>query len=256
MAKKIVTVFLVILLVLMQVAAVSALTASEAKEDWRDAKELSKETQEKNQDAKIKYAGNKTVENNQEVIDTGKEVLHAALNEAEAWLIWKDLEADENQDVPDDLKDSIKEDVDANLAKIDSLRTEVDGIQTRFDLGVVFLKMIGNYFELLSDVARNSGNVWVYIADTHADKIESYELKLRDAANHKEDVLAKLDSAHLELETARKNIDNAELTYKEVKLPGTPLVKFAEGNNYLRAARANMIAANQNLNQAYRMLVN
>ena len=49
-------------------------------------------------------------------------------------------------------------------------------------------------------------------------------------------------------------LDEAEDAYAEVVLPGTPLIKFSEGNNNLRAARMNLIAAHKNLNQAYMLI--
>jgi hypothetical protein len=243
-----------IILILFQAVAVSALTASEARQEWRDAKDVSRDAQETHREAKIKHAGDKTAENEQEVVDTGKVVLNAALDEVEAWLVWKNLEAEENPDVPEDIKQAIKDDVDANLDKIDELREDVDGITNRLELGLVFLKMVGKYVELLADVGRNSGAMWVHIANTRADTIEDYEEKLRDSTDDA-DVIELLDNAKDELEIARRNIDNAEDTYKLVKVPGTPLIKFAEGNNYLRNARLNLINAHKHLNQAYREMV-
>ncbi|MBW2991858.1 hypothetical protein KY345_01435 [Candidatus Woesearchaeota archaeon] len=250
--KKIFVIIVLVLLVLHTIA-VSALTASEAKQDWRDKKQESKEKQEIHRDAKLDYAADKTEENKQKVIDTGKDVLNAALDEVEAWLIWKDLEIDENPEVPEDLKEEMKDDIDTNLAKIDELRADVDGITTQFELGVVFLKMVGKYIELLTDVARNSGKVWVHIGNEKADTIEEFEAKLRETTDD-EEIIELLDDAKDELERARRNIDDAEEVYEEVRLPGTPLLKFSEGNSYLRAARANLINAHGKLNQAYRKI--
>ena len=60
-------------------------------------------------------------------------------------------------------------------------------------------------------------------------------------------MIAKLDIAKSELETARSKINVAEKAYDNVKLPGTPFIKFAEGNGYLWQARTNMINAYQQL---------
>ena len=256
--KKISIVLLLIALLFVQTVAVCALTAYEAKDEWKDLRQVSKDLQQEHRDAKVKFAGNKSDSNRQEVVDTGKEVLHAALDEVEAWLIWKDLEAQENDDVPDDIKDSISEDVDANLDKIEELRTDVDGIENQLRLGLVFLKMIGKYSELLTDVARNSGYLWVYKGNTLLDKAEDYEAKLRDAAENIEDneeILDKLDEAVEALEEARENVEKAEGAYEEVVLPGTPLIKFSEGNNYLRVARTNLLSAHSYMNQAYRLML-
>jgi hypothetical protein len=248
MIKKIA---IIVILLLLNSLAVSALSASEAKIEWLDAKVVSKEKQEIHRDAKVDYAADKTVENEQEVIDTGKEVMHAALDEAEAWLIWKELEAQENPFVPDDLKEDISNDVDKNLDTVDELRDDVDNIKTQLEMGLVFLKMIGKYAELLTDVARNSGMMWVHIGNTHLETMEEYEQKLRDATDD-EDALEYLDEAKEDLEEAKRNIDKAEESYEEVVLPGTPLIKFAEGNNYLRTAKTNLLSAHSNLNKALR----
>jgi len=87
--KKIV--FLIIALLLVQ--SVFALSASEARQEWKDLKEASREKKETHQEAKVDFSLDKTDENRQRVVDTGKDVLHAALDEAEAWLVWKDIEA-------------------------------------------------------------------------------------------------------------------------------------------------------------------
>ncbi|MBI5880970.1 hypothetical protein HZB90_02465 [archaeon] len=256
--KKTMVVFVLLAVLLLQAIAVSALTAEDAKQAWLDAKQVSKNVQKTHQDAKITWAADKTPENDQAVVDTGKVVLDAALDEAGAWLVWKNLEAEENSEVPDDIKQSIKDDVDANMAKIDSLRTDVANVKNQFELGVVFLKMLGKYFELVADVARNSGKMWVHIGNTYADTTDEYETKLRAAAegmSSNSDIISKLDSARSELEVARRNIDNAASVYEQVRIPGTPVLKFAEGNNYLGAARSNLILAHSYLNQAYAAMV-
>ena len=156
------------------------------------------------------------------------------------------------------MKQTIEEDVNVNLAKIDVLREKVDAIETRLDLGVVFLEMVGKYFELLSDVAGDKGKIWVHIANTRADTIEEYEAELREVAegmDDNDDIIEKLDLAVSELESARENINNAEAVYEEVVYPGQPLIKFSEGNNYLRAARANLLSAHRYLNDAFNLMV-
>lgn len=257
MSKKTGIVIVVITLMLMQSIAVSALTESEAKQNWFDAKQVSREKQQIHRDAKIEFAGDKTGENRQAVVDTGKEALLAALDEAEAWLIWKDIEANENPELPDHLKETIHEDVQTNLDKIDELRTDVEGIDTQLELGIVFLKIVGKYLELITDVARDSGKILVYMGNTHLDTAEDYESKLRATAETIEDngaIMRMLDTAKDDLDEARSNLEKAESSYEEVVLPGMPLIKFAEGNNYMRTARTNLLSALRNLNQAYMML--
>ena len=258
MIRKTIIAFFFIGLLLMQVTAVSALTASEARQEWKDAKQASLSEQEIHRDAKLVFAGDKSEENRQAVVDTGKDVLHAALDEAETWLVWKDLEAAENTELPDDLKDTIHTDVETNLAKIDELRTDVDGISNQLELGLVTLKMVGKYIELLTDVARDTGMTLIYRANVQLDTAEDFEAKLRAQAeelDNNDAVIAKLDMAKDDLEEARSNVDKAESSYEQVVLPGTPMIKFSEGNNYLRVARTNLLSSISNLRQAYNMML-
>jgi hypothetical protein len=249
---------IIICLMFFQPISVYALTASEAKQNWYDAKEVSREAQQAHRDAKIDYAVNKTAENNQKVIDTGKVTLHAALDEVEAWLIYVEAELEENPEVPESLLETIKGDIDTNLAKIDGLRAEVNDAETRLQLGIVFLRMIGKYLELVTDVARNTGLVWVHMANTYADVIEDYEQQLRTAAESiqdNEEVINKLDEVKSVLEEAKHNIEDAENEYLQVVLPGSPLACFSNGNQYLRIARNKMIEAHSSLRDAYRLLM-
>jgi hypothetical protein len=61
--------------------------------------------------------------------------------------------------------------------------------------------------------------------------------------------------ALVELENAFTNIDEAESEYLQVLIPGTPILKFANGNQYLRIAKNNLLSAHSHLKQAYRLLV-
>lgn len=247
------------LLVLMfLLPAASALTASDARQDWLDAKQASLDAQVAHREAKIDWAADKTDENNQRVIDTGKASMHAALDEAEAWLVWKQQEVDENPAIPADLRTAIENDVDANLAKIDDLRDEVDAVETRIDLGLTFLRMVGEYMELLTDVARDSGLVWAYIAESYADTADGYEEKLRSAAEGMPEnaaIVEKLDLARDDIDDAYENIENARDEYEQVVLPGSPLIRFSNGNNYLRIARGDLLSAQGSMNQAYALMV-
>lgn len=255
--KRLTTMFIVLALLLVQVVAVSALTAGEAKDDWLDLKEERMELDAVHKSAKLDYAADKTPENAEAVVDTGKDLLNTALDEAEAWLVWKEIEAEEDDRVPQYMKDTVSEDVNTNLEKIDVLREDVDAVTTQLELGIVALKMIGKYFELLADVARDTGLMWVHIGNSQAEKIADYEAQLRETAEEigDDEAMEHLDLALDELEIAKRNIDNAEDTYDLVRIPGTPLIKFAEGNNYLRAARSNLLGANMHLNHAYQALV-
>lgn len=255
--KKTFLVVMVITSLLFQVGVASAITSGEAKQNWQNAQGARVDADAAYRQAQLDYASDKTPENDQKVIDTAKVVLGAALTEAEAWLNWKNQEAKES-DAPAEIKANIESDVNKNLAKITGLRSEVSGIKTRLDVGVVFLKMVGAYVELLTDVARNTGAVWVYAGNEIADKTADYEAKLRATAeklNNNTDIIAKLDIAKSEIGTARSKINVADAAYKKVVLPGTPLVKFAEGNGYLRQARTNLLNAAEQLEYAFNLIV-
>ena len=256
--KKSGLVLSVIFMMILQPLTVNALSSGEAKQLWHETKQASRDAQAEHRAAKIAWAANKTDENNQKVIQTGKAVLHAALDEVEAWLNWRNIEVEVNPEIPQNLKDSIRTDVNTNIQKINALRIEVDEVETQFELAIVFLKMVGKYLELLTDVARNTGLVWVHVANTYSDRIEEYETQLREAAEVFEDnanIIEKLDLARAELDSARTNIDNAEDSYQQVALPGNPLVMFSNGNNYMRLAKNNLLTALNYLNQAYRSMV-
>ncbi len=257
MSRPLVVLSTVLLLVL-QAVAVSALTEDEAKQAWREAKRVSAEKQALHRDAKVEFAGNKSDENRQAVVDTGKAVLNAALDEAEAWLVWKRVESDNNPDIPEDLKAAIRADVETNIGKVAGLRADVAAVTNQVQLGVVFLKMVGKYGELVTDVARDAGKILVHIGNTWLATAEDYEAKLRQEAEKMEnngEVLAKLDAAKSSLAEARSNVGKAEASYNQVVLPGTPLIKFAEGNGYMRVARTNLLSALASLQQAYDLMM-
>jgi hypothetical protein len=255
--KRLLTLTIIVGLLLFQPLTVAALTSSEAKQEWYNAKEASRDAQETHRKANIQWAANKTDENNKKVIDTGKDALQAALDEAESWLIWRDLEVKENPEIPADLKQRIQQDVETNLDKIDELRAEVDGIENRLQLAIVFIKMVGKYIELVADVARNTGLIWVHLTNTYIEALDNYEAQLREASENlgNDELTAKLDKAAEELASARTNIDQAETEYNEVVIPGNPILKFMNGNQHLRIAKNHMLTAHSNLKQAYRLLV-
>jgi len=187
------------------------------------------------------------------VVDTGKDALHAALDEADAWLVWKDLQSQESEELSKDIKKTISSDAENNIDKIDALRAEVDTVTTQFELGVVFLKMIGKYSELLADVGRNSGMIHVYKIEKYADRIEIIEAKLRvelQQGNNQAATL-KLNLVKADIEDARNDLAKAEAAYNQVVLPGRPLAKLSEGNGHIRNAKISLLTAHNNLNQAY-----
>ncbi len=253
--KKILLVLLITMLLLPGIS--QAATSNQLKQDWLNAIKIRMAAEADHKEAKLDYATDKSDENEQAVIDTGKEVLEAALDEAEAWLGWKKLEAQENPNVPDTIQTNIETDVKTNLAKIDTLRTDVKNIDSQLNLGTTFLKMIKSYLELLTDVARNSGSMWVSIGNDLIETAKTYEQKIRAAAEKlpdSDEIINKLNVAKTELQTAQDKVDFAESSYKQVKLPGTPLIKFSEGNNYLRQAKTNLLNAQQQLEHAFNLI--
>ncbi len=254
--NKIIPVFLISIL-LLQIVFISA-SVSDTRQNWKDLKQISKDKQVIYKQAQQKYQENQSLENEQEVIDTGKATLNAALNEVEAWLRWKTLEAEENPFASQEVKQAVYDDVNANIAKIDALRTEVNAVSTRAELGIIFIKMIGKYLELLTDVMRDSGKMWVHIANTRADKLTDYEQKLRDAAQNINDnsaIIKYLDDAKSQIESARTALTNAQNYYEQIRVGGTPLIKFSEANQQLNKAREEMLKAGNNLRQAFKLMI-
>lgn len=254
--KRAIIIFMALLFV-MSTISVAALTASEAKDVWFDKRDVRFEKNSEHKQAKLTYANDKSSENSKAVVDTGKDLFSAGLDEVEAWLVWKNIEASEDDRIPQHMKDTIDEDVNKNLEKVEKLRDDVDGISSQIELGIAALAMGGKYFELVTDVARNTGLVWSHIGNARADKIEEFHDKIlvyaEEAGN--EAAIEKLNTVTSELEIARRNIDNAEDTYELVEIGKMPMLKFAEGNNYLRAAQTNLISALSNVNQAYGLVL-
>jgi hypothetical protein len=181
--------------------------------------------------------------------------MNDALDEAEAWLNWKKLEAQNDARVPSEIRNNITEDVATNLKKIEGFRSDVAGVKTRLQAAGVFLKLVGGYVELLTDVARNTGAMWGSIGDTLIATTEGYEAKLRTAAAGREDLVAKLDIVKSEIAVAKSKLAMAKAAYLLVKLPGTPLVKLSEGNVYLREAQRNLVQAQTRMRAVFNTLV-
>jgi len=246
----------VIAMILGPVITVSAIESG-SKSAWLSAKEASKTAKIVYNQAQLDYTTNKTPENQKAVIDTGKEFLQKALNEVEEWLLWKNTEAQNDPRATDAIRSSIASDVEKNLSKINNYRQEVNEVTTQIELGVETLKLIGGYLELLTDVARNVGALWVQIGNNLLSQASDSEAKLREAAmklNDNADIIAKLDQAKQELSTAKTNVNSADAVYKQVKLPGQPLIKFGEGNSYLTSARSNLLSAQQQMYQAFLLI--
>lgn len=256
--RKIFTGLTAVAMMLPFAGPVLAWSQSDAKESWITAQKARIEADASYRQAVLDYNKDKTPENDQTVIDSAKILMNAGLDEAEAWLKWKQLEAREDSRVPEDIKTDIDKDVEANLAKIAIYRTEVSGVSNRAQAFGVFLKLVGGYAGLLADVARNTGAMWVHIGNQLATAAENYEAKLRAAVADRDDdsdLLIKLDVAKSEIGTARSKINTAKSAYEKVVIPGTPLVKFAEGNGYLRQAQTNLVNAQAQLEHVFKLLI-
>jgi hypothetical protein len=228
----------------------AALAESGSREDWIAAEQARLAADAEYRQALLSYQTDKTPENEEALIEAAKKAMDSALDAADAWLVWKESEAESDSRVPESIKTNISNDVAKNRAKIETLRSDVSNVQTQLQAGLVFLKLVGSYVELLADVARNTGSMWVHIGEQWVTKTEGYEADLREAAEKLSDnsaIIAKLDVAKGELATAKSKVALAKTAYEKVRLPGTPFVKFAEGNAYLRQAQTNLLNAQAQL---------
>ena len=255
--KKTILAVLILFAFMLQVSSVYALSASQLRQKWFDAQTARITSDAQYRQAYSSDVANRTPENDQKTVDAGKKLLNAWLDEAEAWLKWKDQEANENLDVSNEIKNNIHNDVSINLAKITGLRNEVNAVKTISEGLMVWGKMVVSYLELLVDVARDSGAMWVSYGNKLLDIAQSYEAQLRLSAqnlSNNSSILAKLDIAKSDLLVARDKVKLAEAAYKQVVIPGAPLVKFAEGNGYLTQAKNNLLDAQLQLVSAFNLI--
>ena len=260
MNKKILS-FVLIFLLILQIITISAISSGQAKQNWVNSKQTTLNAQESYRNAHARYVGSPNEQNLQLKLSATKNTLNSVLDEVEAWLIWKEEEANENIDnVPEELINQIKTDIQINKAKIESLRVEVNAISSEPEANLVLLKMVLKYTELLTDVARNTGKLVVFRANEIIETTEKYEQSLRsEAQNFQNNVekfffISKLNLAKASIAEAKQNVNKAEQSYELVIIGAKPLVKFHEGNQYLRTARANMISANQELKNALELM--
>lgn len=242
-------------LVAIQAPAALADSAS-AKAAWQAAKDTRIVDIGAYRDAQMSYAKSKSSADELTLVTATQAALNAILDEANAWLEWKGTEADESQ-VSADLKATVKADVAKNEAKVQALRGDVGVANTRAKTAAAFLKMVGSYVDLQVDVARDIGLVWTDEAKARLAKLEDYESKLRAAAAgtaNETAIVAALDQAKGDIDSASAKIDAAAAAYKAVVTPGTPFAKFAEGNADMREARKDMLDAADELQQALRLL--
>ncbi|MFH1789960.1 MAG: hypothetical protein ABH832_02740 [bacterium] len=256
--RKIIALWAIAIMLGMYILPAMAATEGEVKKEWFDARANRVSADSSYRQARVVYAMDRSVENDRKVVDAAKKTLLAVLDEAEAWLKWKNIEAKNNPEVPDSLKASIEQDVNSNLSKIMDLRKDVNNIKNRIDVGVVFINMIGSYTQLLTDVARNTGLVWVHLGQKRIDTSKNYEAKLRSAAlklSDNDEIIKKLDTAVEDIFLAQEKVNSSKKSYEAVNLPGMPFIKFAEGNNYLRGAKIDLINAQARMVESFNLII-
>jgi hypothetical protein len=247
MNKLLSTIFISLFLL----SSVYALTVAEARQAWLDSKQASLDAQTAYGQARLDYAANTSNEvSEQAVINTGKSALLSALDEAEAWLKWKSVEVDASN-APSELKATIQSDILTKLGDIDTLKASVAAIDTRLKLGISFLEIMREYFNILGFVSKNVGLVWADAVNQKMNLVSSYESTLREAAGNNTEILSELDLVKEELINTNSSITSAVTEYNRIVISGAPLQTFVLGNNYLRAARGHLVSAVAYLRQAY-----
>ena len=255
--KSFVSAFLVIVCLASWSVPALAAGVADTRQEWLQAQQTRIAADATYKQAQIDYRASKTPENDKEVVDTAKALMNAALDEAAAWLRWKDAEAQGDPRVPAEIRNAISADVAANLQKIVGYRADVAAIQAQIQIPGVFLKLVGGYTGLLTDVARNSGALWAAIGTSWVETASTYATKLRTAAADVSDnaeILAALDAADAAIAKARTNVAAAKDAYALVRLPGTPFIKFAQGNASLRLAQTQLLEAQAQLVRAFTLI--
>lgn len=257
MTKTIVLSLIIGLLIGLLPAVALMQSQEQAKQKWQNALQSRQTAANKYQQDRGNYLSNRSPANEQKYINSAKKMFLAALDEAEAWLEWRKTADQANSEIPDNIKESIKNAVDANLAKIDPLRVEVREVTSQLEGQAVFLRMLSRWTELLADVARNTGYLWVYQVEQRIETTERYESQLREKVKYspnKSDLINKLNLAKNEIASAKNNVSLANTAYNLVVMGGIPLIpitKFVEGNDYLRQAKLNLLNAHSQLEFVY-----
>ncbi len=236
---------------------VRAVSSSQAWKDWAEARGRRMQAEATYGAATLQDRQNKTPENDRIVVTAAKSLLNAWLDEAQTWLTWRDLEAQQNPDVPASIRKSIDGDVNRSMGKISELRDQVAAFKTVPEGIDVWVKLVGNYLNLTVDVARNSGAMWVAVGDKMLDTADNYEVRLRAAAlraGNSSSSRGKLDNAKSELAAARNEMRQADESYRQVVIPGEPVVMFNQGNSYLMQAKEHLINAQSQMAAAFNLI--
>lgn len=219
-----------------------------AKQKWIDDVVYHEKTKIEWQAAQKLVAESNTPENVQNVIDKAKISLNAGLDAAIAFFEFQ-KEKLTGVDISENLKDIIRNDLDENIGVAESLKTDVGNIKTRLEVGLVTLKIVDKYLDLLVDVMRDSGLVFVEKADNRYDKLNNFRDKVESKIpeGKEDDYKDLLDKVESNMNEAKSNIDGAEAKYKSIIQKQGSRIAFQEGNNLIRQSNQNMKLAFENL---------
>lgn len=237
-----------IVFVLLVVFSSMVFAHGDLKQEWIDAKAVHKEARDVWKEAQVLVNSVNTPENVRNVIDKAKISLNAGLDEAIAYFEFqKDKLLD--SDISDDLKVVIQADIDNNLGIANDLKNDVAGITTRLQIGIVTLKIVDKYLDLLVDIMRDTGLVFVEKGNNRHDKLDNFRDRIESniPADSKSDYQELLDKIENNMNEAKSNINSAEAKYKSITQKQGSGVAFREGNNLMRQSNQNMKLAFENL---------
>jgi len=235
------------LIVILLFSAVVFASVEDARLKWLDAKEKSLELRQEWQEAQRLVAANNTPENTANVIEKAKASLNSGLDEAVAFFEFH-KEKLTNEDISSDLKSTIESDINKNIDIANGLKNDVDAIKTRAEVGIVSLNIIDAYLNLLVDIMRDSGLVYVEKANLRVGKLEEWRDKLNEKiALAPEDKKAELnrlmDDLNKNLDYAKQEINDAETKYRSITKKEGSGIAFAEGNTLIMKSRSHMVLA-------------
>lgn len=252
--KKILAIFAVFLLFSVVVLA----SIADARQTWLEARETHIELQQEWREAQQLVARENTPENVENVVNKAKVSLNSGLDEAIAFF---ELQKEKltTADVSDDLKQTIESDLNKNIDAAEALKDDVNSIQTRVEVGITSLKILDAYLNLLVDVMRDSGFVYVEKARLRVEKLEQFRDMLQEKVNlapesKKQELEGLMDDLNKNIQDAKDNIDEAEDNYKSITQKEGSRLKFQQGNTNIMQSRNEMLMAFQNIQQIVQVL--
>ena len=225
---------------------------------WLEAKETHLGLQQEWRQAQLLVAANNTQENIENVIEKAKAALNAGLDEAIAFFEFH-KEKLTSADVSDELKATIESDLNKNIDVAEGLKDDVNAITTRAEVGVVSLKIIDAYLNLLVDVMRDTGLVFVEKANLRVEKLEEFRDTLQEKVDiapedKKEDLDKLMESLNVHIDEAKSAIDSAEEAYNSITKKEGSRIAFEKGNTLIRQSRSHMVLAFQDIRQIVKKL--